>query len=336
NSVVEGEVYSTWTRTYFSGHYIPPFLLEPESTVEGKMRTVMSQEEFEQYNSGSAIEGTHEGVEHDEPSFTEYSTADFDTSAYRTQAANTLAASDDVQVSWFPDDSNKTRKFDRHNYQGQIFENTYIPAGRNAHFTNCTFRGVLFVETNETKTLGNWPYNKVRSHHWLQRDRHNTLSNNIVFENCRFEGKIVTAVPREFWWTKNSMTFTGSTVFDVPAGTDTTILAPNFNINIGDFNNGDSNSTVDGILVGGIVDIRDNAEINGTIMSMADLGDSLGSSIRHYGTNVGYYEGDVEGGYPQVTSHIRITPQPDNPLPLGIRKRCFARLVSNSYTEAAP
>ena len=32
---------------------------------------------------------------------------------------------------------------------------------------------------------------------------------NPHFKNCTFQGKIVTAVPREFWYTKNALTFIG-------------------------------------------------------------------------------------------------------------------------------
>lgn len=335
-SEIQGDVVSTWTRTRIGWYDVPPFVLEPDSKVHGKLCTVLSREEFDEHESDSAIQGEHDGIEYDEPSFSAYGVDDFDTSSYRNAAGNSLPDPDYTDWRWFPDSTTKTRQFNRNVYENKTLNNVYIPAGTNPHFKNCTFTGVLYVESNETKTLNDWGYSAVISHYFWQKDRSNDQSNNAVFEDCTFQGKIVTAVPREFWYTKNALTFIGDTVFDIPSGTDTTILAPNFNVNIGDFNDGDSESTVEGILVGGIVDVRDDAEINGTILSMADLKDSLGTSIRYYGTNIGYYEGDAEGGVPQVTSHIRITPQPENPLPLGIRKRTIANMVRNSYTEVAP
>ena len=111
----------------------------------------------------------------------------------------------------------------------------------------------------------------------------------MVFENCTFEGPIITSAPDDFQWKTNALYFKGNTEITNTVMPESTILAPNFNVNIGDFHKEgvSSQSKITGILVGGIVDIRDNAVIEGTILSMANLNHVGDSSVFYYGTNLG-------------------------------------------------
>jgi hypothetical protein len=346
---IEGDLCSGWTHTHLGWYDIPPIVLEPQSWVDGKIKTVLSEEDFNEYNSGIAIEGRQDGITFDEPPIGDYAAEDFDTSAYRAQATGSLPASPDGQWSgWFPNESDRTRYLENVPiYRDRNFTNLKIPTGTNPVFINCTFDEVTYVDTDEAKTLTDWPYSSVsRNDRSWYEDRENALSNNITFMGCTFNGPVITGVPREFWWTKNALNFTNSpdgqtpTVFNNTYMAESTILAPNFNVNIGDFHDpgSASQSTLTGIIVGGIVDVRDYAEIHGTILSMAQLDiASLGSGARHYATNIGSYAGDPEvPGSWNPPAYIHIRPQPENLLPYGMKRHYTVTLNPNTYVETSP
>jgi len=346
---VDGDICSSWTHTHLGWYDVPPVTVEEGSVINGKIKTVLSEEEFNEYDSGEAIEGEHQGIAYDEPPFPEYEAADFDTSAYRAQATNSLPATpDDYWTGWFPSDADRQRYFENVPvYQNRNFTNVKVPTGTNPVFIKCTFNEITYVDTDETKTLDDWSYSSVgqntRSWH---KDRPNALSNNVSFMGCAFNGPVITGVPKEFWWTKNALNFadspdgTAHTVFSNTHMSESTILAPNFNVNIGDFHDPDSTSrsTLTGIIVGGIVDVRDYAEIHGTILSMANLDiDSLGSTAQYYATNIGSYAGDPEvPDQCNPPAYIHIKPQKDNPLPYGIKVKYTVKVNPDSYVEVSP
>ena len=264
-----------------------------------------------------------------------YAASDFDTSVFRNRSDQYVlhtpkAAQGDTTASELFSSGIYITRAIYSNYNTTsgtkaAFNNLKIPKGRQAHFKNCIFKGITYVETDETTT----------------GDPARNNANNIVFENCTFDGPIVTGVAKKFAWDKNSIMFTGNTTFhssmiqQTLAGT--TILAPNFNINIGDFNQGavGGDSKIVGILVGGIVDIRDNAVVQGTILSMANLDSLAASQCYLYGSNVGNWEGGGEttGGGSVATSTISITPDPGNVMPLGIKKKYTLSVDPGSYFE---
>jgi len=134
------------------------------------------------------------------------------------------------------------RQLNRHVYENQTFTNQRLPGNRNALFRNCTFEGVLYVDCSKN---GSSQYNNVR------------------FEDCSFNGPIVTEVPQQFKWEKNCLYFTGEATFNNTSNIqEATILAPHFNVNLGNTNPAQSdNSVLTGVIVGGIVDIRGNAQV---------------------------------------------------------------------------
>lgn len=232
------------------------------------------------------------------------------------------------------------------------FKNLHIPQGSHAHFKNCHFTGITYIECDEETDLDNSnindhydKYNSLRNGlDGAGGSATNTLScNNVVFEDCTFDGPIVTGVPKDFRYQDNSLMFIGNTTFNSTAIKEelegTTILAPNFNVNIGDFSQSElgSDSKLVGLIVGGIVDIRDNAIVEGTVLSMANLDHVPDSSVSGWGSNIGNWERNGEdagdgGGFTPSTL-IKITPDPDNVMPLGVKKRYTVYPVLGSYRE---
>jgi hypothetical protein len=313
NVHVEGDLCSTWTRVEDA----PPLdvQLGSDAEVTGGVKTVLSAEEWQEAGCDEYVDDDLD-VSYDEPPIADYTTEDFDTSSYRDLATGSLPPADYQQWEGFPE-SGPNRWFRRNFYVGTQDEpkelhNTTITGSNNAHFKHCKFTGYTYVE----------------------------VPNNVVFEDCTFEGPIITGVPNEFEWTTNSLYFKGDTTITNEVMPESTILAPNFNVNIGDFSKEgqSSESRITGILVGGIVDIRDNAVIEGTILSMADLSHIPSSSIFYYGTNLGYWEHDAEesGGEVPDTYNIRIIPSPDRMLPYGMIPKYTVKVVPDSYTEVTP
>lgn len=215
--------------------------------------------------------------------------------------------------------SSGSLSFDRCIYEGKTIRNVVVPGGTNALFRNCTFEGVLYVDCS---TSG--PTSTTSTY------------NNIRFENCTFNGTIVTNVPKSLnsnWWIKNCLYFTGEATFDNTSGyQEATILAPHFNVNLGNTNPTQSeNNVLTGAIVGGIVDIRGNAQIYGTIISMADTT----SYTSGYVTNIGATEEDggsetVEAGDIGV---IEITPDEEQMLPSGITTPIILKPLKDTYEE---
>lgn len=214
----------------------------------------------------------------------------------------------------------------------QKFKNLRIPPGSNAYFKNCVFEGVTYIDTNEVKDLPNQ----------YSQQYEDSEANNVVFENCTFKGPIITAVPKDFKFINNAISFEGKTVFDVEEVEQvvrgTTILAPNFNINLGSLKQeGLSETKFVGLVVGGLVDIRDNAHFEGTVISMADY-----SYYPHWtvnsggsGSNMGNCEsgGETEGMSFTPSQNIKIKPNPDNVIPLGVKRKYMVRYIKGSFTH---
>ncbi len=322
---VEGDLYSSWTRT---GAAVPfDIQLGTDGDITGEVKTVLTQTSFEGDSCQNAVDSNlHEKLSYEAPAVADYNTDDFDTAPILDLMTNTggrnplPAASASAWEKW-PNNSNGTW-FNRPQYVNQTLSWTHIPKNTHARFKNCTFTGITYIDSEGTSK---------------------TQGNNIVFENCTFEGPVVTNVPSTFDWKYNSLYFEGDTEFkpsEIAEHLDgCTILAPNFNVNIGDFNKQgvSSDSKITGILVGGIVDIRDNALIEGTILSMANLDHVSDSSAFYYGTNLGYWENDYEesGGVVPMTANITIRPQPGTKLPLGIRKRYTLARKAGTYREGS-
>jgi hypothetical protein len=133
-------------------------------------------------------------------------------------------------------------------------------------------------------------------------------------------------------WKENCLYFTGSATFQNQAMEEATILAPHFNVNLGNTNpvEGDTNELT-GAIVGGIVDVRGNAEINGTIISMCDTTAWSSGYVTNIGATMG--DGGSETTEPGDVGTIHITPDPDRMLPSGIKTPIVIVTNANSYLE---
>ena len=339
DTTIDGDIFSAWPRP----DYAAPFETTDETVINGTLNTVLSHNELSDHNvymetldengepifdeygnrvysSGDTVQGYHEGINYDQ----DYSdmpglcVEDYDTSVYAGMTT-TLPAAGSTEFEYFPHapgyysqprDSYSYR-FNRQVYEGQTFENRKCPAGRNALFRNCTFDGIFFISL-----AGNG-------------------SNNVRFENCTFNGPIITGVPPDFRWKQNVLYFTGEAKFNNTYMEEATILAPHFNVNLGSVveveESGDS--TLTGAVVGGIVDVRGNAQIDGTIISMYDT-----SSHRSgYVTNIGFADdGGSESSALDPADDvgvIEICPDPSRLLPSGMRSPIIIASDGNSYVE---
>jgi len=140
-------------------------------------------------------------------------------------------------------------------------------------------------------------------------------------------------VPQRFRWKYNCLYFTGEAAFNNTSEIqEATILAPHFNVNLGNTNPvASDNNVLTGAIVGGIVDVRGNAQIYGTIISMCDT--SIYDS--GYVTNIGAT--DLDGGSettePGDVGVISITPEEDKMLPSGITSPIIIKPLQNTYSE---
>ncbi len=344
DTTIDGPIFSTWYQPELAS----PVETTAETTINGTISTVLTKQEIANvgiqletldaygnsvfdangrrvYSSQDKVQGYHEGIYYGQPGdcVPGLNEDDYDTSTYKNQCAS-IPSSSSFKSEYFPHQpGDYTRKKDlgsysytRHIYEGQTFTDAKLPPGRNALFKNCTFEGIFFVQTTSNSS------NK-------------TKCNNVRFEDCQFNGIIVTDVPTNdtIKWVQNCLYFTGETHFNnTSAYQEATILAPNFNVNLGNtavVEEGES-SSLTGAIVGGIVDVRGNAEINGTIISMYD-------TSRHpegYISNIGFADdGGSEGGVPEDVGVIRITCSPDKLLPSGVTSPIVIKPLQLTYRE---
>jgi hypothetical protein len=207
----------------------------------------------------------------------------------------------------------------RYVYTGKTYTNARVTAGSNAVFKNCTFNGVLFVDCTGGVSTG----------------ISGTQYNNVRFDNCTFNGTIVTNTSQgaiTSTWQKNTLYFTGSATFQNSTSAEATILAPNFNVNLGNANPvAGTNNVLRGAIVGGIVDVRGNAEVYGTIISMADTTGCPSGYVSNIGATLN------DGGSETVAvgdiGTINVTPDTTKMLPSGITTPIVIKPDQTSYSE---
>jgi hypothetical protein len=353
DTTVHGDIFSSWDRPEIS-----PYNMTSDSAVKGTINTVLTLDQIndesyqmetlnedglpidsegnpldENYDERYAswddeIQGYHEGINYGLPpqGMPGMDIGDYNTDSY-TNGLNTIAScpSGDREVEYFPHASGNynyprdgspsstwNRKLTRHVYEDQAFTDALLPSNRNALFKNCTFEGVLYIDC----------YKSTSSYY-----------NNVRFEDCAFNGVIVTDVPNSLKWKHNALYFTGQATFDNQSAIqEATILAPHFNVNLGNTNpQQNDNNVLTGAIVGGIVDVRGNAQIYGTIVSMCDT--TQWSS--GYVTNIG---ATLDDGGSETTELgdigvIEVTPEEDKLLPSGITSPIIIKPQQNTYSE---
>ncbi len=335
---VDGDIFSSWDRTDLS-----PFNITADSRINGTINTVLTLDQVQAqswqmetldengnpvfdengdrvYSTEDEVQGYHEGINYGQQDMTMpgMDIADYNTDDYKTMVTD-IAASATTTYEYFPHlagnytlpSSASSLKLKRYVYQNMTFTNKSLPNNRNALFKNCTFEGVTYIKCSKTGS---------------------TYYNNVRFDNCTFNGPIITEVPQVLKWQQNCLYFTGSATFQNQAMEEATILAPHFNVNLGNTNpvEGDTN-VLTGAIVGGIVDVRGNAEIIGTIISMCDTTAWTSGYVTNVGATMG--DGGSETTEPGDIGVIHITPDPGQMLPSGIQTPIVILPDGNTYVE---
>lgn len=347
-TTIHGDVFSTWNHAGIS-----PFNMTSDSAVLGTINTVRTLSQIQgdtyqletlnedslpldihgnplgdnyderYYGSYDEVQGYHEGINYGQPynNMPGMDISDYNTDAYKSGLAS-IGASATKVTEYFPHASGNysapkssgSASFSRNVYESQTFSNAVLPVNRHALFRNCTFQNVLYIEASKTSTSKSY-------------------TNNVRFENCTFNGVIVTNTPQSFNWVNNCLYFTGEATFNnLSAIQEATVLAPHFNVNLGNTNPEHSdNNVLTGAIVGGIVDIRGNAQIYGTIISMCDTS----SWTSGYVTNIGATLGDGGSETTEVgdVGVISITPEEDMMLPSGITSPIVIKPNPQTYSE---
>ena len=293
----------------------------------------------------------------------EFEPDDFDVSSFKAMATDDFAAQAGAPTSTVTGEAvpfgaqYPYEYYDRPVYENKTFDNVIIPKGTNALFRNCTFVGVTYIDTATDNTDPNYNYcgmveadgtpkhpDRIATVHGVDYggidDPLGTkqVSNNIRFDDCTFNGSIVTASPDEFTHVRNKLSFTGTTRFilDTPLSDyekllfrRSTMLAPHFSVEMGTFiAPEDSLETVEmsGTIVTGVLDMRGQVKIVGTLMTtfnpVSNTGPVLGETSPQYNTTLGYFSsasGDLESEIPgSGLGVIQVRYDPTLPLPDGI------------------
>ncbi len=362
NSTIYGDVFSSWNNAE-----IPPFNLSSDSRVHGTISTVLTKQQiadegyqmetldedgeaifdfesapsiepmldengdpifdpfnYRVYSADDEIQGYHRNIKYDQPSgesMPGLDIDDYDTDGYSIGLTDIPECpSGDRETEYFPHAAGNynqpkswsSRQLNRHVYEDMTFTNASLPSDRNALFRNCTFEEVLYIDCSKS---GYYNYNNVR------------------FENCNFDGIIVTNVPQQFKWMYNCLYFTGEATFNNTSEIqEATILAPHFNVNLGNTNPESSdNNVLTGAIVGGIVDVRGNAQIYGTIISMCDTSQWTSGYVTNIGATLD--DGGSETTEPGDVGVISITPDEEKMLPSGIASPIVVEQLQDTYSE---
>lgn len=260
--------------------------------------------------------------------------------------------------------------YNRPVYENMTFENVEIPKGTNALFKNCTFVGVTFIDSNDDNGHENFNYAGIKEADGTLKypgivatvDENpvtdtKSESNNIRFHGCTFEGAVVANPTSTFTHVRNKISFTGETNFDIDNSTSlsdeqkaefkrSAILAPHYSVEIGSFNDPASSNEVvnlSGTIVAGVIDIRGQAKINGTILTTFEptAGEApvVGDTSPQFNTTLGYFpsaQGDLEAEMPaNGLGVIHIRYDPTLGLPNGILGPIYLTPVASTYSEGS-
>lgn len=243
--------------------------------------------------------------------------------------------------------------YDRPVYEGITFDNVTIPKGTNALFIDCRFIGTTFVKSEVQNSDPDYNYAGMIDITGDQKhpDRFvtingtdiydtKTISNNIRFHNCKFEGAVITSVPEEYTHVRNKVTFTGNSGFEIEESTRLTdaekllyqrssLLAPQYSIEMGTFIAPYDTTEViqlSGTIVAGMIDMRGQVSIDGQLLTTfepkSNTGPVIGDTSPQFNTTLGYFgaaDGDLETELPENgfgLIHVRYND--DLPLPDGI------------------
>lgn len=153
-----------------------------------------------------------------------------------------------------------------------------------------------------------------------------TLSNNIRFHDCLIVGSLIATKPSEYTHPRNKVQFTGKTRFTSRHPDDpldpalnpepedeqliglSSMMLPNYSVDVGSFNSPpEQDIRLHGAVIAGIIDIRGNMSIDGTLLltfepifGQGPLQDHLGQALGNpalFNSTIGYFgpdDGDQE------------------------------------------
>lgn len=264
--------------------------------------------------------------------------------------------------------------YNRPVYENMEFTNIIIPAGTNALFRNCRFIGVTFVETATDNTDPNYNYSGIQASDGtymypdmtvtvtnpatgLQEEIGDTktVSNNVRFDGCTFEGAVVSSAPQQFTHIRNKISFTGTTSFEIDDSVNltddekslfkrSTILSPHYSLEIGTFVSplhDDETVELSGMIVAGLVDMRGQIKINGSIVTTfvpeANMAPVVGATSPQFNTTLGYFSsasGDLEAEMPaEGLGMIQLRYDPSISMPDGITGPIEIKALKSTYYE---
>ena len=301
------------------------------------------------------------------------------TGVFVDQAASPVANDPNLSATYTPP-SSATREsvpynspypydyYERPVYENMVFTNVTIPRGTNALFRNCKFVGVTYVDAEPNNGDTNFNYAGMQDANGdltyssvtatingQQVSDTKPHANNVRFDGCTFEGMVATASPQEFSHVRNKLQFTGTTKVDLEAQSlsasqkamfkKSTVMAPQFSVDVGTFTdptNPDEVLTLDGTIVVGVLDIRGQARVDGSIITTFEPTPNQGplaegGNPAAFNTTLGYFEstsGDSEaelptGGYGKII----INYDPSRAMPDGINGPIELRGDLETYYE---
>jgi len=270
-------------------------------------------------------------------------------------------------------------------YKNMVFDHLYIPQGVNPRFDNCVFKGVTYIEVEEfnddadfnragmqepgaTYTLPapKWPALTISVGGGPKAGTHGDtkpLGNNVHFHDCVFQGSIASGTaagtqPRAYTHVRHKVTFTGRTSFDHDAETDpvkrrfyerSSLLLPHMSVEVGSFVDGsssDENVSLTGAIVAGVIDMRGQVTIRGTLISTFEPIDGVApveeGNTPNFNVTLGYFsqdKGDLESGAGTRTEkglgRIRVVYDPSLALPDGIDSPIEMKPLQGTYFEGS-
>jgi hypothetical protein len=166
-------------------------------------------------------------------------------------------------------------------------------------------------------------------------------SNNIRFDDCLFVGSIVSQAPQVYTQVRNKLQFTGATKFaqehpddpgsavlnpdpeDLEEIAKSSMMLPSYSVDIGAFNSPpEQDVQLSGAIVAGVLDVRGNARINGSLLltfkpvygegPLMDLNGVPIGNPAGFNTSLGYFgpeDGDYESLDPEtlpIVDDVRI------------------------------
>jgi hypothetical protein len=331
----------------------------------------------------------------DDANVHEFGPMDFDTAALKADATGDFAAQAAAEAAKHdPDDPDSPQPlgdsvreevpfgsahpydyYDRPVYKNMTFTDVKIPKGTNALFVNCKFIGVTFIETESNNTDPNFNYAGMTEADGTAKfpklsvdvagaevTDTKTVSNNVRFDDCTFEGCIVTDPSPNYTHVRNKIAFTGTTEFDIEGSsnlsetekrlyTRSTILAPHYSLEMGTFvSPHDAKETVNltGTIVAGVLDMRGQVNVRGSIITTfapqspkypgdPDAGPVIGETAPNFNTTLGYFpsaQGDLEAELPGTgMGIIKVQYDPTIPLPNGILGPIEIEPMRSTYFE---